>query len=1500
MMDVLGILLQSKGREKMNNKLTSRIPYILFSAILFLSLLLISFDVYAQNADTGTRVSSMVSFKSDEMILVDTVPSGFNRILSDTGVILYKKDYLGGQPDYVQVVSLSQGASVVLINGNIGNPDLGGGLYNEKNPSFYVNSLDTYWTSFLGSNSAAFCIMNGEFFSPNPNPTPLAFPLKVNGNIISGGYGDPNFSTDELLMLEIWNNHLDIHPLTSNNLHSSSAPNILGGLSENANKNMTSSVGRTFVGIDDTNNDGTFETVLFFNSAASTQASASQILRDFGADKIIMFDGGSSTQLKCQNKTYIPSTRSIPQTIGILKANTTNSGNVGGRILNVSGQPVNGATVFATSGGTTSITSSDGNFILEHVPAGSATIKASQSSDGSGQKTVNVVAYQDQQIGDITLYPICYPSNLSRTDNFNSIGQDPCNIPTPTVQPPPPATGWNESFFSDTNLSSQCGSRNETDVYVFRDSDGGWSPPSGCPGTTSAWSVRMERNDAWFDGGTYEFGLFYDDNARLYVDNILAVDGWNATQHYESRNITRGNHQLRLEYKNNAGHAIVQLWWRGPGALPPNGQTQDPNQWWVNYWGNQSQWQDAVGSENEGTGFLNHDWSNGGPGFGIPSDHFSLRFERSLYFACGTYRFHLSSDDGSRLSIDEEVIPAFDHWITNTWDTTADINLAAGNHTFRVDYFENGGGARVSFDWTPVSSCPPGSFSKINPTNSATDQPTSLMLQWEASNNATSYEYCYDTTNDNNCNWINNGTTLIKVLSGLEPGKTYYWHVRAMGSNGMITYSNNGATDFWSFTTAGSNSSQLSLQLGSTLKNWPITIELRYPLLDPALPSAFTYSATTDANGNLSNFPLTGASPGTTYNLLVKPKSWLRKQQQLTLVTGLNSIDFQSSFIAGDINGDNRINILDFTLLSNAFGTANSAADLNGDGTVNILDFTLLSNGFGNFGDGGEIILSGASSALAASNIASGQLTLVPSNKTPKVGDIITLDLNFDTNTLPMAALEAMIDYDQCVLQPLPNQITHSGIFVTTAVVDTPGTLDYEAHKWSGVTPGPSVSGAGNVASIPFKVIASVPSTSLGIRFRSGSTYLSNMVQDDIVQPFMGNVGNSVLTPSGSPQRSSQSVQVTNPLPGDILNQNLVLLEANVSDPCNGIHQVIFSIYYDGQWHSISAYDTGGDTWAVYWDASQVTDQVIKVKAFAGDFAGNGVESTVNDNISLLRKAMLTVNKVGTGSGTVTSKPAGINCGSDCSEAYSFDTVVTLTASPATGSTFTGWSGGGCSGRGNCILGMTESKNITASFEQQTFADVPPSYPYFHDIEILYANGLTGGCAINPLKFCADQIMNRGQAAAFMLRGNFGQSYVPPVPTHIFKDDWTKGPWAEGWAEGMRNEGFSAGCLANPLKYCPWDQIPREQAVIFALKLKNGKLYTPPPATGTLFADMTNPSFYATAWAEQAYKDGLIPNCGMSGGKPKFCPKELVSRGLAAYMIVRAKNLSMPSGMILR
>jgi hypothetical protein len=199
--------------------------------------------------------------------------------------------------------------------------------------------------------------------------------------------------------------------------------------------------------------------------------------------------------------------------------------------------------------------------------------------------------------------------------------------------------------------------------------------------------------------------------------------------------------------------------------------------------------------------------------------------------------------------------------------------------------------------------------------------------------------------------------------------------------------------------------------------------------------------------------------------------------------------------------------------------------------------------------------------------------------------------------------------------------------------------------------------------------------------------------------------------------------------------------------------------------------------------------------------------------------------------------------------------------------------------------------NLVFNVKKQTFLDVPPTHPYYEYIEALYSNGLTGGCTVNPLNYCPSTNLNRGQTAVFMVRGNFGSNYAVPPATHIFVDDWSLGTWAEPWSEAMYKNNLSAGCLTSPLKYCPWDLIPREQIVIFGLRLKYGKDYTPPAASGTLFADMTNTGYYATAWAEKAYLDGLIASCGTSGGKPMFCPKAIVNRGLAAYVLAKAKSL---------
>jgi hypothetical protein len=216
-----------------------------------------------------------------------------------------------------------------------------------------------------------------------------------------------------------------------------------------------------------------------------------------------------------------------------------------------------------------------------------------------------------------------------------------------------------------------------------------------------------------------------------------------------------------------------------------------------------------------------------------------------------------------------------------------------------------------------------------------------------------------------------------------------------------------------------------------------------------------------------------------------------------------------------------------------------------------------------------------------------------------------------------------------------------------------------------------------------------------------------------------------------------------------------------------------------------------------------------------------------------------------------------------------------------------------------CATGTPQVGTCTSVFnvKNQTFADVPPTHPYFQYIEVLYANGYTNGCNTSPLRYCPSSIMNRAQVAKFFMTVQFGGTYLPPanVPL-LFKDNWSVNPWAQSWANDMLDKGLTSGCRALPLLYCPDNQVIREQVAKFGLAIKHGNAYLPPPATGTVFADLTDVNYWATPWAEQAYLEGLVPSCGtdVPSGKPKFCKDGLVDRGFAAFVIVTAKGLLGP------
>ncbi len=86
--------------------------------------------------------------------------------------------------------------------------------------------------------------------------------------------------------------------------------------------------------------------------------------------------------------------------------------------------------------------------------------------------------------------------------------------------------------------------------------------------------------------------------------------------------------------------------------------------------------------------------------------------------------------------------------------------------------------------------------------------------------------------------------------------------------------------------------------------------------------------------------------------------------------------------------------------------------------------------------------------------------------------------------------------------------------------------------------------------------------------------------------------------------------------------------------------------------------------------------------------------------IATFTRPALTITKTGNGTGTVTSAPAGIACGAICAAEFDFGTDVTLTALPAKGSVFKGWTGDDCTGTGDCTVTMDAQKEISAAFEK--------------------------------------------------------------------------------------------------------------------------------------------------------------------------------------------------------
>jgi hypothetical protein len=171
------------------------------------------------------------------------------------------------------------------------------------------------------------------------------------------------------------------------------------------------------------------------------------------------------------------------------------------------------------------------------------------------------------------------------------------------------------------------------------------------------------------------------------------VDRSSATSYFADVALSAGNHAVKMELYENTDVAVAKLSYNLLGSTPTD-------TWHAQYYNN-STLSGSPAMEREDNQ-VNFDWGRGSPDSRLTSDHFSARWIRSLNLAAGAWRFTVTADDGVRLWIDDRLV--IDKWIDQPATThSADVSIAAGTHTVKMEYYENSVDAVARLSYGQVS-----------------------------------------------------------------------------------------------------------------------------------------------------------------------------------------------------------------------------------------------------------------------------------------------------------------------------------------------------------------------------------------------------------------------------------------------------------------------------------------------------------------------------------------------------------------------------------------------------------------------------------------------------------------------------------------------------------------------------------------------------------------------------------------------------------------------------
>jgi hypothetical protein len=190
--------------------------------------------------------------------------------------------------------------------------------------------------------------------------------------------------------------------------------------------------------------------------------------------------------------------------------------------------------------------------------------------------------------------------------------------------------------------------------------------------------------------------------------------------------------------------------------------------------------------------------------------------------------------------------------------------------------------------------------------------------------------------------------------------------------------------------------------------------------------------------------------------------------------------------------------------------------------------------------------------------------------------------------------------------------------------------------------------------------------------------------------------------------------------------------------------------------------------------------------------------------------------------------------------------------------------------------GTASSTPVPVRVALFSFTDVPPSYWAWPFIEGLQTAGIPTSCGTNPLRYCPENAMTRGDMAIFLLRSKEGGAYVPPPCTTATFTDVPCSDSRAPWINELVRRGVTAGCGGG--NYCPGNPVTRDQMAVFLLVTAGvAPDTTCPPAP---FSDVPCSTPFEP-FIKKLVSLGVTAGCG-SGA---YCPQTTVTRAQMAIFL---------------